>query len=48
MSKEDQTHYLDAVQCLMHKEGNGQSYFPAIKSRYDDHAAMHINASKGL
>ena len=47
MSKQVQAKYLAAVGCLMLKTAKGQSYFPAVQSRFDDFAAMHINATQG-
>ena len=47
MSETSQLEYLAAVKCLMAKPANGQQYFPAVQSRYDDCAAMHINATQG-
>lgn len=47
MSETSQLDYLAAVKCLMEKPAIGQQYFSAVQSRYDDCAAMHINATQG-
>lgn len=47
MSKAEKAKYLAAVVCLMGKDAKGKAYFPAVQSRFDDFAAMHINATQG-
>lgn len=47
MDQASQTEYLNAVKCLMNAPAKGKAYFPAVKSRFDDFAAMHINGTQG-
>lgn len=47
MGGTSQLEYLAAVKCLMAKPATGQQFFPPVQSRYDDCAAMHINATQG-
>jgi hypothetical protein len=43
LSNDEKLEYIRAVKCLYANPAQGQAYFPAVKTRHDDFASLHIN-----